>query len=437
MRPDPLAGLRAVVSPYGLVGKTGVCAGPHGIPVASGSLGELGEVLPHLAGRRRSLAAEGNFDGAGGDLDPDRAELLSVAESVERYSALAVRDEALVFASADELGPDAVAPAEWPRASAAEFAVPNCPLTEPDGTDRIRWVRAWSLTHARPRYVPARLVWLGLPPRCPAELFTLGNPSGSAAHTDYPRAVLAGLLEVVERDALMLAWLHRLRLPRLDVRPDDLPESLRPYLDRSRAAALETRVFDATTDFGVPVFFALQLADRDPLLAQLVCTTAGLDPAVAVAKAYRELAMLRVALQANAPADPAQVPADGVCGGAYRSGAPEARGQFDFLLRGPRPLRTLAELPVPSSDDPVRQLDWAVARLRARGAEALAVDITSVEARAAGAVVVKVLVPQAVPLSFGTGVRMLATPRLHTAPVAMNHPARAEAAFNPHPQPMA
>ncbi|MFB9903687.1 YcaO-like family protein [Allokutzneria oryzae] len=432
--------MSALVSPYGLVGRTGVSAGYQGeprIPVAAGTLGEIGEALPHLDGWQPSLTADGNYDGAGGDLDPGRAELLSVAESLERYATLAVPEDVLVTASADELGPDAVAPEEWPRASETELGAPGFPLTRPDGGARIRWVRAWSLTHERPRYVPARMVWLRMEPCSPAELFTFGNPSGSAAHADYPRAVLGGLLEVVERDALMLTWLHRLRLPRLAARPEDLPASLRPYAERTHEAGLETVVFDATTDFGVPVFFALQLAEHDGLLAQLVATTAGLDPAAAVAKAHRELAMLRAALRANAPADTAAVSPEGVCGGAYRSGKPEARGHFDFLLDGPRPVRALAELPGPDSDDPLRQLDWVVSRLRARGAEVLAVDITPIEARAAGAVVVKVLVPQAVPLSFGTTVRMLATPRLYTAPAAMNHPVLTEDQLNPLPQPMA
>ncbi|MFD8500400.1 YcaO-like family protein [Amycolatopsis sp. NPDC059657] len=149
---------------------------------------------------------------------------------------------------------------------------------------------------------------------------------------------------------------------------------MRPYLERSREAGLETLLFDATTDFGVPAFFGLQLADHDHLLAQVVATTAGLAPSAAVAKIHRELAMLRSALRASAPED---------------------------------------------------------------GAEVLAVDITPREARAAGAVVVKVLVPQAMPIAFGTQARLLGTPRLYTAPAAMNHPVQPESRLNQLPQPMA
>ncbi|WP_340687848.1 YcaO-like family protein [Amycolatopsis coloradensis] len=436
-RADSLAAMRALVSPYGLVGRTGNTLGEPRIPIGVSFLGELGEVFPRLSGWHRSVATDGNFDGAGGDLDPERAELLSAAESLERYAALAVREDLLITASADELGPDAVAPSEWPRPSAAEFATPRFPLTRPDDRGRLQWVRAWSLTRERPRYVPARMVWLRLAPGGPAESFTLGNSSGSAAHVDYPRAVLGGLLEVIERDALMLTWLHRLRLPRLAASARDLPPSLRPYAERSHEAGLETLIFDATTDFGVPAFFGLQLADDDRLLAQVVATTAGLDPAAATAKIHRELAMLRTALRSSAPPDGADTILDGACGGALVNGALAARKNFDFLLEGPRPIRSFADLPGPGTDDPVRQLAWVVSRLHDAGAEVLAVDITPVEARATGTVVVKVLVPQAMPITFGTTVRLLGTPRLATAPATMNHPVRPEHRLNPLPQPMA
>ncbi|WP_370948450.1 YcaO-like family protein [Amycolatopsis sp. cg5] len=433
MTTDSLAAMRALVSPYGLVGRTGNALGVPRIPVGVSFLGELGEIFPRLAGWQRSLATDGNFDGAGGDLDVDRAELLSVAESLERYATLAVRDDLMITASAQELGEEAVAPSQWPRPSEAEFASPGFPLTRADDGARIRWVKAWSLTRERPRYVPAAMVWLHMARTSAAEYFTMGNSSGSAAHADYPRAVLGGLLEVIERDSLMLTWLHRLRLPKLAVSAPDLPPSLRPYAERSREAGLDTVLFDATTDFGVPAFFGLQLAGNDRF-AQIVATTAGLDPAVCTAKLHRELAMLRTALRST---DDADVPLEGVCGGAHVNGSLGARRNFDFLLEGPRPVRSFAELPSPGTDDPARQLEWVVDRLRAADAEVLAVDITPIEARAAGAVVVKVLVPQAIPVAFGTQARLLGTPRLFTAPAAMNHPVQPENRLNRLPQPMA
>ena len=59
--------------------------------------------------------------------------------------------------------------------------------------------------------MPAVLVDLKLPVRSPAERFINMVSTGTAAHSDLREAVLGGLLEVVERDAIALTWLQRLR----------------------------------------------------------------------------------------------------------------------------------------------------------------------------------------------------------------------------------
>ncbi|MBO8714485.1 YcaO-like family protein, partial [Staphylococcus aureus] len=74
------------------------------------------------------------------------------------------------------------------------------------------------------------------------------------------------------------------------------------------------------------------------------------------------------------------------------------RDAFSFLLNSeretsPSRMPNLLEL----NDDPLREM---IIRIRLAGAEVIAVDITTDEARSVGARVVKVLVPEAVPLSF-------------------------------------
>ena len=53
------------------------------------------------------------------------------------------------------------------------------------------------------------------------------------------------------------------------------------------------------------------------------------------------------------------------------------------------------------------------------------------------AVVVKVLVPGLMPVSFDQHARYLAHPRLYEAPARMGHPVTPEADLNPLPQPFA
>ena len=82
-------------------------------------------------------------------------------------------------------------------------------------------------------------------------------------------------------------------------------------------------------------------------------------------------------------------------------------------------------------------MSWAVSKLAAAGAEVIVTDLTTDEAHQVGFHVVKVLVPQAMPLSFVHGARYLATPRLYEAPQAMGHTVHDEQHLNHEYQPFA
>ncbi|WP_308250384.1 YcaO-like family protein [Sphaerisporangium fuscum] len=400
------------------------------------SVGNLSGALDNLRAWRHDPDM-GNINGVGTALTDERARLISIAEALERYSTCAWREDTLVHASESELGAEYVSPRRWPRCSETEFAQPSCGLRRYDPAVPIRWVRGWSLTRRREVLVPAMAVYLHMVPATSSEMFIRTITTGAAVHADLRRAVLGGLLEVVERDSIALTWLQRLELPELTVDPESLDPYARSCHERGTSSGLTVRLFDATTDFGIPVVYGVQLCEGDRSMAQLVAATCDVSPSAAVGKLYRELASLRIALR-EYRGDADRVPDAGkvsVVGGAAYNAARERRDNFAFLLGGHRPPRTPAEMP--GLDDAGDPLAEAVDRLRARGAEVLAVDITTDEARQAGQHVVKVMVPQAMPVSFIHAERYLATPRLYQAPRAMGYPSRAEADINPAPQPFA
>lgn len=437
--PASLRAMSKLASPYGLVSRVSWLRATEGEPefrIASGSLGDPGEVLASQ-GLWNHDPASGNFDGAGGALDYELASHLAIAESLERYSSCAWDPTEFVWATAAELGEDAIPPWEWPNCSPREYAHPNCGLIPPDPRIPLRWVRGWSLTRSRAVYVPAVQVYLRCLPESASERFLHPVSTGCAAHGDPVSAVVNGLLEVVERDSIALTWLQRLRLPRLEFSLEELPDEYRAYAERAASHNVRTMLFDATTDLGVPVVYGLQLADHDPALAQVVAATCDLDPAKAVAKLYRESASLRIALRSMVGRAPDVEPEDtlSVVGGALLAGPLEKRPLFDFLLEGERPVRKLADLRTPGAS--ARPLSWLLERLHGAGCEVVVVDLTTDEARQVGATVVKVLVPQLMPLSFAHRSRYLGHARLYQAPEAMGHPVHDEDHVNAHPQPFA
>jgi ribosomal protein S12 methylthiotransferase accessory factor len=431
-----------LVSPYGLVSRSAPLPVADGEPrfhIHTSFLGDPSKVLRSQP-RWVHNPAMGNFDGAGGSIDPERSRLISVVESLERYSSCSWADEDFVFAREADLGDAAISPSRWPMCSPTELADPRTTLAPYDPRLPIRWVRGWSLTRGREVMVPAVQVYLRFFASTRSELFTHPVSTGAADHFDLHRAVLGGLLEVVERDSISLTWLQRMALPPLHVDEQSLDDTTAEYYRIANSCHLRTALYDATTDFGIPVLYAVQMSEVDPGLSQLVAATCDLDPRTALAKLYRELASLRIALRAYSEITAGgggTPPESSVVGGAVLNATPDRRHVFDFLLRSETPARKLDELARYKEANDPDPLAWTVAQLADRGAEVVVVDITTDEARQVGMHVVKVLVPEAMPLSFTHHARYLATPRLYAAPEAMGHPVHAEPDINPILQPFA
>lgn len=445
-----LARAASLESPFGLVSRTAELPQAAGEPVFSIWTGFLGDPSQSLRSQRSwaHRSESGNFDGAGGAVDPERARHIAIVETMERYSSCSWTEEELIWDTPAGLGDAAIGPERWPACSATELADPRCGLVAPDSRIPLRWVKGWSLTRGREVFVPAVLVYLNFPVRSPSERFTNPVSTGTAAHSDLREAVLGGLLEVVERDAIALTWLQRLRLPRVVVDPFALDPVTAEYHRVGTSTELEVHLRDATTDYGVPTLYAVQTSRVDPELAQVVAATCDVDPQRALAKIHRELASLRIALRSHARGPRAEEIKGQdltVVGGALAAADASMRHVFDFLLEGPRPEHALAgignlggvddggRLAAPAPDP----LERVMASLEGAGAEAVVVDITTDEARQVGMHVVKALIPEAMPLSFSHHARYLATPRLYEAPRAMGLTVHAEEDVNPVRQPFA
>lgn len=435
---DDTDALRTLASPLGgLIGHLGrlpAQPGEPAIPVSIATLGDITQVLPEVRRSNGGASTRYEMDGAGGDLDPARAEMVSLAEAIERYASCVYDPAQFIWASADDLGSDALDLDTVPRCSPTELAHPRCPVVAPDRSVPMRWVRGVSLTRRRKVWVPAMMTYLHIAAHSTRERFTLPISTGCAAHRTPAAAVLNAVCEVVERDAISLTWLQRLPLPRLDL--DDVDGELAGYLDLVAGRDNEIHLFDATTDTGIPTVYGLDLARNHPSCTTVVMCATDLDPRRAVMKVLREAASARIAFAADRP-EPSSVD-DFITAydGARYMGRPEHLGAFDFLL-GSGTNRRLSDLPVRASGDTATDLRFVLGQLDRLGAEVVAVDLTTDEARRAGMHVVRVLVPALQPLSFSHRARYLAHPRLYAAPAALGYPVHAEADLNPWPQPFA
>lgn len=435
-----LAQAQKVVGPYGLVRRSvplEVGCGDPPFSIYTSTIGNPAEVLSCQKSWNHKADA-GNFDGAGGAIDPQRARAISVIESIERYSSCAWQEDDFIWATESELGNDAVAICRWPQCSVTEFNNPKCRNIAPDKRVPLRWVQGWSLTRHQLVFVPAFLVYLNFPVFSQSELFANSVSTGTAARSDLKQAVLSGIEEVVERDSIALTWLQKMPHPRLVFDEHKLSLDAREYVRVGTVPGIHTYVFDATTDYGIPVLYAVQESDHDQELAQIVAATCDLDPEIALAKLFRELASLKIALRMYKELPQKKQTRDearSVVAGAVINAQLENRPRFDFLMKGSQSVHELNDIkPNLHGDDP---LDWILKKLASRGAEVIAVDLTTDEARQAGQRVIKVLIPEAMPLSFDHYARYLAHPRLYKAPATMGYRVSLESEINPYIQPFA
>lgn len=255
------------------------------------------------------------------------------------YAAAGWDAPAMRWASADELGDDAIPVEDLARVGPLETR------------DRIRWVEGFALDDGRPVWIPAVLVHVGLPVAVEAESFWPASMAGMSVASDIGAAVIGGFLDCAARDAVAVA------------RTKNVPLSC-------IAEVGDVGVFDATTDLGVPAAIAQGKSSYELGLA------AGTTLGEARDAAVFDLARRRTRRAFDAyPDEPAPDPA------------------FDLLAEGePVAVMINENVPIEVSKPEL------VARLRKLSLAGFAVDLTTDELSAIGMAAVRVVVPGLSPL---------------------------------------
>lgn len=410
---------------HGLLGPLGVVG--HTRPVSSGrGLDRLSQVVAY-SGDTHGHGSPPQT-GTGRVLDSDLAETIAIAEAAERYVGALPMGET-IEATANELADTAIDPATIARCSPTEYARDDCELVPFDPDAPIRWIAGRDLHTGEQTWVPAVMACYGFHTR-PAERFNFQISTGYAVHIDPARALLGGLLEVIERDAVSLTWLQRLPLPPLAARSINGPVA--QLLDIAHRRFLDTRLFNATTDTRVPTVYVLQRSPHDAQAANIIGAGTGRTLAEAAEKALIEVLTIRPLFHDDTPVDTF----GGITDGARYMGVPERAHAFDFLTDGyaDRPASDdCDELP----DEPRDAIVDVLGRLTRLGMRAVCVDRTTTELREVGLCALTVVIPQLQPMSLHPAVQFRAHPRLTTATRRMGYPVLGEQEQNQWPQPFA
>ncbi|GLQ30869.1 YcaO-like family protein [Litoribrevibacter albus] len=205
----------------------------------------------------------------GKGVEPIQSQASALCEAVERYCAL-YRDELPLLqkneSQLQEEGKRTVNYQQLVPYSSVQYQTfndsnhPDSLLKQaaiPYQNQVIHWLPAWSLTREESVYVPLSQCYSGIP--FEEEQYGRWHSNGCAAGNTVEEAILQGLFELIERDAVAIWWYNRLTRPAFDlsrIHPENL-EKLTKTLSPTHETGHAFWVLDLTSDIGVPVMAAI------------------------------------------------------------------------------------------------------------------------------------------------------------------------------------
>jgi len=228
-----------------------------------------------------------------------QAKVSGICEALERYSGVWTPDIPEAFSTWNALEGRKLHPGDYLRFSDEQYAIRESWNADPrnrlqkiphrfDHDKPIHFTAGRSLTTGEEVMIPSAMIWFGHPDlKDMSHLFTMTDSNGGAAGNTMDEAVLQGLCEVYERDAVALWWFNRIARPGIDL--DSVKD---PYVDQMREfyASMDRNIWviDLSNDLGISTFAAFSRRDHE-VEDIMVGFGAHPDPHIAFFRALTEL----------------------------------------------------------------------------------------------------------------------------------------------------
>lgn len=377
--------------------------------------------------------------GAACSATPERAIVRACGESVERYcsaffdvgSMLLTSPAELAAAGTRHVRVEEIYPyAKW------QYEQPGFKFEQPSADRQLRFVPGASLMTGEQVWLPASCVYVPYLFDAAVEPFThMPISTGLAAGPNVDACIHKGIMEIMERDALMITWYGRLPAPRIPTASCyGLSPEIDYLLDQTQATGGDWFINWLTLDVNVPVISVALIDPGQPPLTSFGIA-ADPDAAHALLLAIEEALLTRMLLNRSRELidDPQYIQRelntlrDHLLAHAT---SPNLRDELRFLT---------AEAPNRTFQECVETLTGAPRDMRARlmdaGLEAIWIDVTTPDVAECGFRVVRTVVPGMQPLDNDHHRRYLGGARLRTVPERLGYGPRTLESFNPEPHP--
>ena len=268
----------------------------------------IGELLVDLT-IKHAIADAVIVPGGGKGVDAQAAFIGGLGEISERLLGVlhfAAIEPQLVLSSFNDMvrqGRQALGPDDVPLFSPEQYARPGFPYVPFTVDTPLRWIDGVDLLSGDVVAVPAQMVLLYYKHHPEEARIAYPTTGGLAFHSDQALALLHGIFEVIERDAINTHWYGQVPPRRVEVDLERLGEEVAAGWPRrwSTANIPEVEVYLNDTDLPVPVFTAFAIDRSRSRRALLGGGGAHTSRQRALSQAVFELGQTRTSLKYYQP----------------------------------------------------------------------------------------------------------------------------------------
>lgn len=186
----------------------------------------------------------------------DNAVLSTIGETVERYAPAFYNKNELIRSSFKDLGKNAVHPSEYALFHEEQFKDKRFMIKKFDEEIELTWCPMHDLTTGETSYVPGQFIYM--PYNQDKHFVTANTSTGLSAHTNFYKALLGGLYEVIERDSFVLTWMQNLVPQKIKI-----TSQIQEHLNKCFPGNYEWNFFDITYDLETPSVFGICFGEAE------------------------------------------------------------------------------------------------------------------------------------------------------------------------------
>ena len=370
----------------------------------------------------KMLGSPPNFGHTGGaSVCREIAYAKAMGEAVERYCSAMYDPDDLPLSSFDAAPFPCVRPDAFALYSHEQYATGDFPFAPFTETVPIRWTAAKNLANSEVCFVPAGMVFAPyfVHDESGEQAIVQLISTGLACHLTYVQAAIAGICEVIERDAFTITWQAKLSRPKL--RLDTLSDASRDSVSRFERTGNRVTLIDITMEHRIPTILSVLTNPHPDAPALVFAAATDLHLEHAVRKSLEELSHTRRLAQILKNQQPSFRPTRNYanvnnqdahvnlyCDARNASMASFITASSEFL--------DFQKLSSFATGDHEKDLTNLVQSISELGHTVYVADLTSEDVRDLGLSVVRAIIPGFHPLFMGHQLRALGGTRLWDAP---------------------